>query len=98
LERLIAMAAPDFADDRSPNPRWPRQPREPIVRTFTVYIEDDRYSVPTLNVISLSDDVRAREWAEGAMRENPHYRGVEVCEDGERLFSVGCLAERPRAE
>jgi hypothetical protein len=91
------MSAPDFADDHPLGLRRPLQPREPALRTFTVYIEDDRYSVPTLNVISLRDDVRAREWAEGAMQENPHYRGVEVCEDGERLFGVGSLAERARA-
>jgi hypothetical protein len=92
------MSAPDFADDRSPNRRWPRPPREPALRAFAVYIDDDRYSVPTLNIISLSDEARARAWADGAMRENPHYRGVEVCEDGERLFGVGSLADRPRPE
>jgi hypothetical protein len=92
------MSSPDYADDRQSSLRWPRLPREPMLRTFAVYIEDDRYSVPTLNIVSLSDEARARDWAEGAMRENPHYQGVEVCEDGERLFGIGSLADRARVE
>jgi hypothetical protein len=76
--------------------RGRRLKADPALRTFTFYIEDDRYSVPTLHIAAMEDEALAREWAETAMRRNPHYLGVEVCEDGERLFGLGVLAERPR--
>lgn len=93
------MSTVDLADDDRPqaNTRWIGPRCEPALRTFAFYIEDDRYSVPTLNIAMMASETRAREWAEGAMRENLHYLGVEVCENGERLFVLGALTDRTRA-
>ena len=90
------MSAFDVADEDSPKGRrnWPAQRAQPLVKNFTFYIDDDRYSVPTLNIVAMADEARARAWAQSAMRENPHYLGVEICEDGKRLFGLGSLADR----
>ena len=45
-------------------------------------------------IVEAANEARARELAEGIMARSPNFVGVEVCEDGERLFGVGTLAER----
>jgi hypothetical protein len=67
------------------------------VRSFEVYVHDDRYSVLTLHMISVKDESRAREIAEGLMAESAHHLGVEVAEDGRRLFGVGSFGMREQA-
>jgi hypothetical protein len=59
--------------------------------TFEVYIDDDRYSVPSLYLITAVNDARARDIAQNLWRESLHHRGFEVCQEGERLFGGGSL-------
>ena len=50
------------------------------MRTYTLYIEDDRYSVPTLLFVSASDDASARRIAREKLSD-PHHLAVELRED-----------------
>jgi len=56
------------------------------VRTFTLYIEDDRYTLPTLVFVIVRDEVRAKEIANGQLAASSHHLTVEVWEDGTLLF------------
>jgi len=54
---------------------------------YTLFVHDDRYSVPTFYMISVADDRRALELAEEKLLSSPHYRRVEVFE-GDRLVGA----------
>lgn len=54
---------------------------------YTIYIEDDRYSVPTIDILTADDDARARVLAHGRLISSPHYLSAEVWED-ERVVCV----------
>ena len=60
--------------------------------TFEVYIDDDRYEVPSLYFINSRNDAGARAAAQRLLDESPHHQGVELRRDGVRLFAVGSLA------
>jgi hypothetical protein len=64
---------------------------------FEVYIDDERYSTPTLLFIEVKDERRALEFAQKKLEEDSRHRGVEVRENGVRLFGLGTLAELPSA-
>ncbi len=59
------------------------------MRAYEVYIADDRYSLPTLRIVEAVDAFGAQETAERFMRESPHHLGVEVCDRGQRIFTIG---------
>ena len=65
------------------------------VRDFEVYIDDDRYQTPTLVFTRMIDERRVREFAQQKLEENTHHRGIEVREDGVRLFGLGTLSAAP---
>jgi hypothetical protein len=56
------------------------------LRTFSCFIIDDRYAVPTLSFLLVGDEALARELALRRLMESPHHRGIEVLEGGERVF------------
>lgn len=68
------------------------------MRDFQIYIDDDRYSVPTLHIASLASEARALEIAERYMRESDHHLGVEVREDDKVVFSLGSFAPVTRRD
>jgi hypothetical protein len=51
------------------------------LKTYTFYIHDDRYSVPSLDAVTVRDDARALEVAKDRLAASPHYRLIEVWED-----------------
>lgn len=55
--------------------------------SYTLFVHDDRYSVPTFYMISVANDERALELADEKLRSSAHYRQVEVF-DGERLVGA----------
>jgi len=85
---------PDRMNEASGRPRKIRLTGEVIARskTFEVFVDDDRYTVPTLHLVSAADERRARELAESLMRESAHHRGVELRWEGARLYGAGSLA------
>jgi hypothetical protein len=60
---------------------------------YEVYINDARYLVPSLYLISANSEARALKLAEQLLRDSPHHRGVEVRHDGARIAVMGTLAE-----
>jgi hypothetical protein len=56
---------------------------------FEVYIDDDRYSVPSLYLITAQTDAGARTAAEQMLASSEHHQGVELRRDGERVFALG---------
>jgi hypothetical protein len=51
------------------------------LKTYTLYIHDDRYSVPSLDAVTVRDDQRAREIGASRLTASPHYQRIEVWED-----------------
>lgn len=62
--------------------------------TFEIYVDDDRYSVPTLHLIAALTAAQAREAAERILRESDHHIGAELRLAGERLEGLGSFATR----
>jgi hypothetical protein len=67
------------------------------VRDFELYIDDDRYCTPTLAFVTMSDERRVRDFARAKLEESRHHRGIEVREDGVRLFGLGSLVDDAEA-
>lgn len=68
------------------------------MRTFHFYIEDARCGQTRSLTVQARDERRAREMAEGVLAQSEHHRGVEVCEDGRRLFGLGSFAGKSWCE
>jgi hypothetical protein len=68
-------------------PDVPDAPRH----TFEVYVDDTRYSVPTLYLIA-ADEAGAVEAARRMVVDSPHHLGAELRLDGQRLIGFGSLA------
>jgi hypothetical protein len=58
---------------------------------FEVYIDDDRYQVPSLYLITAPSPARAEAMANELWRSSEHHRGVELRRNGERLLGMGSL-------
>jgi hypothetical protein len=54
---------------------------EDDLKTYTLYIHDDRYSVPSLDAVTVRDDDRAREVGKNRLTVSADYRLIEVWED-----------------
>lgn len=63
---------------------------------FEIFVEDDRYSVPTLKLVSATDEAEALRLAESLLAASEHHLGVELCQDGRRLAGLGSYAKEPR--
>ena len=66
------------------------------MKTFELFVHDDRYSVPTLHLIPAVDVGVARTTAEVLWRASPHYQGVELWCDGDHVVSLGACEDRRR--
>jgi hypothetical protein len=82
----------DFADLRTPMGDA-EQLSSPSQATFELYLDDDRYAVPTFKLIEAADEAAAVALAHRLLRESPHHRGAELCRDGARLAVLGSYAE-----
>ncbi|HEX2559730.1 hypothetical protein [Phenylobacterium sp.] len=56
------------------------------MRTFSYFIQDDRYSVPTLQFAIVPSEERALELARRQLRSSRHYVSIEVHENGRPVF------------
>jgi hypothetical protein len=56
--------------------------------TFTFYIRDDRYSVPTLAIVDTKTEVAARALATKRLLESMHHTAVDVYEGEDLRFSL----------
>ena len=66
----------------------------PHKQGFELYIDDDRYAVPTLHLIFAFNAASALEIADGLLRESEHHLGAELRQGGEKLAGLGSLARR----
>ena len=64
---------------------------------FEVYIDDNRYSVPSLYLITAQTDARARVIAKELLASGDHHQGVELRRDGERIFGLGSYGQSRQA-
>jgi len=64
------------------------------VATFTFYIRDERYTVPTLAIVVAQNAVRARALAAKRLLESPHHTAIDVYEGEALRFSLSPGAER----
>jgi hypothetical protein len=60
-----------------------------VMKTFELFVHDDRYSVPTLHLIPAMEAGVARRSAEILWASSPHYLGVELWCDGEEILTLG---------
>lgn len=63
-------------------------------QSFEIFVHDDRYSVPTLHLLAVSDEAAARVAAEALLQVSAHHQGVELCQGGRRIAALGTCAER----
>jgi DNA-binding FrmR family transcriptional regulator len=66
--------------------------------TFEFFVHDDRYSVPTLQLIAAVDEAAARTAADMLLQASSHHLGVEVCREGSHLLALGVCVERRRTD
>ncbi|THD82712.1 MAG: hypothetical protein E7812_01135 [Phenylobacterium sp.] len=64
------------------------------MNTFEAFIHDDRYTVPTLHLVSAVDEGAARDAADALLRASPHHLGVELCRNGEQIAALGVCVDR----
>ena len=56
--------------------------------TFTFYIHDNRYTVPSLAIVDADDEAGARVLATDRLLESTHHTAIDVCEADVLRFSV----------
>ena len=68
------------------------------MHTYEIFIDDARYSVPTLQLVAARDTFEALEMAQALMRDGAHHLGVELCHGGLRLAGLGTYADGARRQ
>ena len=58
------------------------------METFTGFIEDDRYSTPTVMFFMAKGQTQARKLADRDLSANPHHRTFEVRDGQDRLIFI----------
>ncbi len=56
--------------------------------TYTLYVHDVRYAVPTLLTVEASGDERVQAIARQRLQDSAHYRAVEIWEDDRFVAEV----------
>jgi hypothetical protein len=63
------------------------------MQAFTFFVEDDRYSIPSMLIVEAISPKRARELALAHMQRSPHYTAISVYTEDECLFVVPAAGE-----
>lgn len=64
------------------------------MKLFALYVDDDRYSVPTLFTVDLPDDASAMSFASELLNSSSHYLAVEVWDEDRRVGKVHDLEDQ----
>jgi hypothetical protein len=56
------------------------------VKTFSFFIYDRRYSVPTLQFVLVADEARARELARAELLASPEHIAIDVRDEQNAVF------------
>lgn len=83
--KILDAPAPAVVNDQE----YPGVAESHAPATFELYVDDDRYSVPTLHLITAWDSEDAVAVAEARLADSPHHRGVELWQSGRRLLALG---------
>jgi hypothetical protein len=67
------------------------------MKTYVLYLHDDRYSVPTLDSIIVDGDERGRQLAAERLASSPHYLLVELWEDDRLVVKLQRSSPTPPA-
>ena len=66
--------------------------------TYEIFVHDERYSVPTLQLVTLADEAEARLVADALLRNSPRHLGVELWRSGEQLMALGDCPDRRHSQ
>jgi hypothetical protein len=58
------------------------------MQAFQFYVQDDRYTVPSLLFVEAQSPERVRAIAEKHLRSSPHFSHVDVYLGDDRLFGI----------
>jgi len=58
------------------------------VKIYTLFIHDDRYSVPSLDAVSAIDDRSAQTIASARLDGSTHYHAIEIWDDEREVARV----------
>jgi hypothetical protein len=56
---------------------------------FEIYVDDGRYSVPSLYLITAASEAQALAIAAEMLTASIHHRGVELRRAGQRIYALG---------
>jgi hypothetical protein len=56
--------------------------------TYSIFIDDDRYSTPTLHFVVDEDEAKARAFAISYLLQSPHHRAVRIDVEGAEIFAT----------
>lgn len=59
------------------------------MRSFELFLDDDRYGAPAVVFVMAADEAGARARASEILLRSPHHVGVEVWSARRRLFAIG---------
>ncbi|MBS0409063.1 MAG: hypothetical protein JSR86_04035 [Proteobacteria bacterium] len=70
--------------------------------TFSIFIDDDRYSTPTLHFVIDDDEAAARAFAIRYLLQSSHHQAVRIDVEGTEVFAtarrdLGPGSSEPRA-
>jgi hypothetical protein len=65
---------------------------------FSFFIEDDRYTVPTLEFVLVADMARAKQMASERLIASPHHLSIAVHRHGRQIFRVARATKADGAE
>ncbi len=54
--------------------------------TYSIFVDDDRYSTPTLQFVVGGSETEAFEFAVKYLLDSPHHQAVRVDRDGREVF------------
>ena len=66
------------------------------MKLFALYVDDDRYSVPTLFTAELADDASATTLRRTYYASSPHYFAVEIWDGDRRVGKVHDLEDQDK--
>jgi hypothetical protein len=58
------------------------------VNVYTLYITDDRYTVPTIDILMADADEAVRTLAVARLASSPHYLSIEVRVDDRLVCAI----------
>ena len=64
-----------------------------VLKAYFLFIHDERYATPKLEVVAAEDDEGARALARKRLDGSPHHLLVEIWEDSREVGRVGPEAE-----